>query len=41
MVKRKRVKNVFGDDIGALSSFSKREQMIIKLRSKKRQVTIE
>lgn len=41
MVKKRRVKNVFGDDIGALSNFSKREQKILEIRRRKRQIVIE
>jgi len=41
MAKRKKVKNVFGDDIGFLDSFSERERRILQNRRKKRQIIIE
>ena len=37
---KKRVKNIFGDVIGPLRGFSKRDQRILKRRAKRGKVTI-
>ena len=41
MAKKKRIKNVFGDDIGSLSSLSKRDQRILKKRMRRGKIIIE